>query len=230
MGIVPFATTSPPAPSQGDPGSHRNAARQRAGLARRLASLNEDQTKMGNVGLAKIALMAFLVMPFAALAQEIIPPSEPAEAIEVPSLEEELGGIAPWQQVPAVGGQPATVETEDERRAKTLRLNGLDKITGRIMSFEAPVDVPTLFGALQITARTCHKRPPEETPETSAYLEIADFGTAASAGSGLVKGQQIFSGWMFASSPALSALEHPIYDVWVIDCSTSLPPQSSGRE
>ncbi len=174
-------------------------------------------------------LLAFvLFFPVSAWAQVFIPPTEPADppaTIEVPSLEEELGGVAPWQQVPPAVAQPEAAETEEpeteeQRRAKTVRLNGLDKITGRIMSFDAPVDKPTLFGALQITARTCHKRPPEETPETSAYLEIVDFGTAASASNDKLKGQSIFSGWMFASSPALSALEHPIYDVWVIDCST----------
>lgn len=161
-----------------------------------------------------------LLCPIAVTAQVTFPPIEPAETLEVPSLEEELGGVAPWQQAPQTGARPVTVETESERLAKTVRLNGLDKITGRIMSLDAPVDVPTQFGALQITARTCHKRPPEEAPETSAYLEITDFGTAASADSSKVKGQPIFSGWMFASSPALSALEHPIYDVWVIDCRT----------
>jgi hypothetical protein len=169
----------------------------------------------------KLLLMAsVLLCPASGRAQVIIPPDSTPETLEVPSLEEELGGVAPWSQVPPTGAQPAVAETEEERRAKTVRLNGLDKITGRIMSFDAPVDAPTLFGALQITARTCHKRPPEETPETSAYLEIADFGAAAAASSGKARGQPIFSGWMFASSPALSALEHPIYDVWVIDCRT----------
>ncbi|MSP43221.1 MAG: DUF2155 domain-containing protein [Alphaproteobacteria bacterium] len=188
-------------------------------------------------GLA-LALLTFVACPAAALAQEIIPPSESPGEIDVPSLEEELGSAAPWRQTPpgvAAPAVPAEVaETENERRARTVTLNGLDKITGRIMSFDAPVDVLAQFGALQITARTCHKRPPEETPEISAYLEIEDFGTAPPAGNGQpkgqVKGQHIFSGWMFASSPALSALEHPIYDVWVMDCKTSLPPQGSGSE
>ncbi len=171
-----------------------------------------------------------LLWPVSGWAQIVIPPSETPETIEVPSLEEELGGVAPWRQSPPSGTMPIPVETEAERRAKTVRLNGLDKITGRILSFDAPIDEPALFGALQITARTCHKRPPEETPETSAYLEITDSGRAASGGTVTVGGQPIFSGWMFASSPALSALEHPIYDVWVIDCSTSLPQQGSGSE
>lgn len=179
---------------------------------------------------AAAVLLAILTVPVAGIAQVIIPPDESSETLEIPSLQEELGGVAPWRQPPPAGAAPmaappVTVETEDERRAKTVRLNGLDKITGRILSFEAPVDKPTQFGALQITARTCHKRPPEETPETSAYLEISDFGAAAASASGKAQGQHIFSGWMFASSPALSALEHPIYDVWVMDCRTSLPPQ-----
>ncbi|MFZ5835264.1 MAG: DUF2155 domain-containing protein [Pseudomonadota bacterium] len=176
---------------------------------------------------------AFAVWMFGAAsawAQVIIPPDPTPETLEVPSLEEELGGVAPWQQPPAEKTLPKAAETEAERRAKTVRLNGLDKITGRILSFDAPVDEPTPFGALQITARTCHKRPPEETPETSAYLEIADTGPAASGSSAPASAAPIFAGWMFASSPALSALEHPIYDVWVIDCKSSAPPQGSGSE
>jgi len=175
-------------------------------------------------------LIIVLIAPGLSVAQDIIPPSEPEPALDVPSLEEELGGVAPWNQPPPAVSSPAAlpapkVETEEQRRARTVSLNGLDKITGRILSFEAPVDKPAQFGSLQITARTCHKRPPEEPPETSAYLEIEDFGTAVMAASGKAKGQNVFSGWMFASSPALSALEHPIYDVWVIDCKTSLPEQ-----
>lgn len=182
----------------------------------------------------KLLLLAFvLVCPVSVWAQIYIPPTEPSgppETLEVPSLEEELGGVAPWKQPPPAGAATPAAETEAERRAKTVRLNGLDKITGRIMSFDAPVDEATLFGALKITARTCHKRPPEETPETSAYLEIMDSGPAPAPGTSFTLGRQIFSGWMFASSPALSALEHPIYDVWVIDCSTSLPQQGAASE
>lgn len=184
-----------------------------------------------------LVIFHFLLIYTNGLAQIIIAPSEEVETLEVPSLEEELGGTAPWRQAPA-NSAPPPVDSEAERRAKTVRLNGLDKITGRILSFEAPVDQQVLFGALQIMARTCHKRPPEETPETSAYLEISDSGPAAQAKAPPAsqtqappaRAQQIFSGWMFASSPALSALEHPIYDVWVIDCSTSLPQTGSGSE
>ena len=90
-------------------------------------------------------------------------------------------------------------------------LQGLDKITARISTFEAPLDTAVRFGSLQIVARACDKRPPEETPESTAFLEIVDIRPDSPA-------VQIFTGWMFASSPAISALEHPVYDVWVVDC------------
>jgi hypothetical protein len=68
------------------------------------------------------------------------------------------------------------------------------------------------FGTLEIIVRTCHKLPPEETPETAAFLDIWEVKNGEAAA-------PLFRGWMFASSPALSALEHPVYDVWVIDCA-----------
>ncbi len=90
-------------------------------------------------------------------------------------------------------------------------LQGLDKITARISTFEAPIGEPVRFGSLEIVARACDKRPPEEPPESAAFLEITDFRPDSDA-------VKLFTGWMFASSPALSAVEHPVYDVWVIDC------------
>jgi len=92
-------------------------------------------------------------------------------------------------------------------------LRGLDKITARITTFESPLGEEVQFGTLRIITQTCRKRPPEETPEVAVFLEI-DEERPGESGS-----QPLFSGWMFASSPALSALEHPVYDVWVIDCS-----------
>ncbi|EAP91179.1 MAG: DUF2155 domain-containing protein [Oceanicaulis sp.] len=95
-------------------------------------------------------------------------------------------------------------------------LRGLDKVTARTRDFEAPIGEEVRFGALSITVPYCRKRPPEEPPEVYAFLEIEDrrtdgFGVQA-------EGELMFSGWMFASNPALNALEHPVYDVWVIDC------------
>ena len=90
-------------------------------------------------------------------------------------------------------------------------LGGLDKITARVATIEAPVGEPVHFGTLQIIVRACKKRRPEESPESAAFLDIWDQKPGQPA-------QDLFRGWMFASSPALSAMEHPVYDVWVLDC------------
>jgi hypothetical protein len=110
-------------------------------------------------------------------------------------------------------------------------LQGLDKVTARVSKVEAVVGSETRFGTLAITARACLESPPTEPPESAAFLEIRDVGPVGD-------GRTVFSGWMFASSPALSALEHPVYDVWVVGCaepmagpegpsSPSPPPPSS---
>ncbi|HYM30316.1 MAG TPA: DUF2155 domain-containing protein [Candidatus Cybelea sp.] len=96
-------------------------------------------------------------------------------------------------------------------QAASAVLQGLDKITARVSTFDAPIDKPVRFGTLSITVRACNKRPPEEPPETTAFLEIEDERQNQPP-------QQVFMGWMFASSPALNALQHPVYDVWVVDC------------
>jgi hypothetical protein len=96
----------------------------------------------------------------------------------------------------------------------TAVLQGLDKITARISTIEAPLDQEVAFGDLRIVVRACQKRPPEEPPESAAFLEIKE----AKPGK---KATMLFSGWMFASSPAVSALDHPVYDVWVLDCKTA---------
>jgi hypothetical protein len=104
-------------------------------------------------------------------------------------------------------------------------LQGLDKVTARVLTIEAPVGLAVTFGALEIIARTCDKRPPEETPESAAFLDIWEVRQGEPAVS-------LFRGWMFASSPALSAMEHPVYDVWVLDCknnASNAPDTSSGE-
>ena len=99
------------------------------------------------------------------------------------------------------------------------KLQGLDKITARVSTIEAPVGRPVTFGALEITVRACDKRPPEEPPESAAYLEIVERKTNEEP-------KTVFSGWMFASSPAVSALEHPVYDIWVLDCMSASTAES----
>lgn len=98
-------------------------------------------------------------------------------------------------------------------------LQGLDKTTARVSTIEAPLDLPVRFGTLQIVARACHKKPPTETPESTAFLEIVDIRPDSPE-------IPVFTGWMFASSPAVSAMEHPVYDVWVVDCRVIAPPET----
>jgi len=93
----------------------------------------------------------------------------------------------------------------------TAIMQGLDKITARVWTFEVPLNQPTRFGTLQIQVAACRKRPPEEPPEAAGFVQVVDERGDRPA-------QQLFKGWMFASSPALSALEHPVYDVWMVDC------------
>ena len=102
-------------------------------------------------------------------------------------------------------------------------LQGLDKITARVSTFEAPVSQMVRFGTLQIVARNCQKRPPTEPPESAAFLEIVDQHPDTPP-------VELFTGWMFASSPALSGLEHPVYDVWVLDCLTTAGTTGEGVE
>lgn len=117
---------------------------------------------------------------------------------------------------------PAASLRADAYPVAVLRV--LDKITARVSVLNAPLHQVLQFGTLEIVARACDKQPPEETPESAAFLEIWEVRQGKSV-------QSLFTGWMFASTPGLSALEHPIYDLWVLDCvssSESAADSSSG--
>jgi len=88
---------------------------------------------------------------------------------------------------------------------------GLDKITGRIISFEVTADETVQFGSLQVTPRSCFTRPPTEAPLTLGFVEVEEVSAKDDS-------KKIFSGWMFAASPGLHGVEHPVYDVWLTDC------------
>ena len=100
--------------------------------------------------------------------------------------------------------------------------SGLDKITGRITTFDVYIDETVQFGALQITPRACYTRPPTETQRTSVFVEVDQVSLKGSI-------ERIFTGWMFADSPALNAIDHAVYDIWLLDCkqSTDVPPPSA---
>jgi hypothetical protein len=99
-------------------------------------------------------------------------------------------------------------------------LQALDKIPARVKRLPVHVGQVGKFGTLSILVDACRKAPPEDSPESAAFLKITDGKSDAP--------QTIFSGWMFASSPALSAMDHPVYDISVVDCtSDTTAPASS---
>ena len=120
-------------------------------------------------------------------------------------------------------------------------LRALDKITGRSTDIEVSTNEPIIFGSLLVTVEACFRTPPEEPPESAAFVSIYSVPTsAASTASGIIRqgddgfsaegAETRFSGWMFASSPGLNALEHSVYDVWVISCSAPSPVEGAVSE
>jgi hypothetical protein len=106
----------------------------------------------------------------------------------------------------------ATVPARADKIANpSATFEGLDKITGRIISFDVAVGETVQFGSLQLTPRICFSRPPTEAPNSTSFIEVNDVTFTNEY-------RRIFTGWVFASSPGLHAVEHPIYDVWLTDC------------
>jgi hypothetical protein len=145
-----------------------------------------------------------------------VPPSEfPVQPpVEVPVTPPPPPEVVP---TPSTGAAP---------QALGVMLGGIDKVAARTAKFEANLKQKVFYNTLIITAYACKTRPPEEPPESAAFLEIQERKPDGTT-------QKLFSGWMFASSPALNALEHPVYDVWVVGCKTAptantspVPPNS----
>ena len=103
----------------------------------------------------------------------------------------------------------ATAKLYDEHQAVRIRI--LDKVTARTRTFDLSVGNTVSYGKLRIKPRSCQKAAPIEEPESAAFLQIWEVDLQNER-------HWVFSGWMFASSPSLSAMDHPVYDVWVIDC------------
>ena len=120
-----------------------------------------------------------------------------------------LGGAI----VSAVATAPAYA---DKFKRPIALFAGLDKITGRIISFEVALNETVQFGSLQITPRACFNRPPTEAPRTDAFAEVDEVEADKSL-------KRIFAGWMFADSPGLHGIEHPVYDIWLTECKGDGP-------
>ncbi|CAN7166098.1 DUF2155 domain-containing protein [Phenylobacterium sp. LjRoot225] len=173
----------------------------------------------------------------AAPPQGVDGPAEPEEAppqevptpapVVVPSIsEKEITPATPPAAAPAPDKPPAPL-----RRARydVAVLEALDKITAETLVFEAPVGRPVRYKGLIFTVRACERSTPEEAVEDSiAYLTI-DSQPRAEAGHATPPARQVFKGWMYASSPGLHPLEHPVYDAWVINCRAAAPPAVASR-
>ena len=132
-----------------------------------------------------------------------------------PGQRQPRGVPQPGDTVPHPGDEVVTEPPSQKVVNKGALFSGLDKITGRIINFDVAIGETVQFGALQVTPRACYTRPPTETPNTDAFVEVDEVTLQ-----GQVK--RIFTGWMFAASPGLHGVEHPIYDVWLSDCKS--PP------
>jgi hypothetical protein len=99
----------------------------------------------------------------------------------------------------------------------------LDKVTGRISHLEIPINETVQFGALKVTPRVCNTRPPTEAPHTSSFVEVDEINLNGEV-------ERIFTGWMFADSPGLHAVEHPVFDVWLTNCKTNEPVAPAGSD
>lgn len=98
----------------------------------------------------------------------------------------------------------------------------LDKVTGRVSPLEVKMGQTVTFGALKITARACYTNPPTEAPNTAAFIEVDELLLDGSA-------RRLFTGWTFAESPGLHAVEHPTFDVWLTSCKMPAPDMPLGR-
>ena len=116
--------------------------------------------------------------------------------------------FAQGEEPPAAGEPPSTAGRVANPVAEFA---GLDKITGRIITFDVYIDETVQFGALQVTPRVCYSRPEAEEPRTDSFVEVDEITLDR-------KIRRIFTGWMFAESPGLNAVEHAVYDVWLKAC------------
>lgn len=134
------------------------------------------------------------------------------------SAQDELPKNAPPPPKPSIVPPPAAPEEPSALPPGTMidqpmaMLQALDKITARVKRLPARVGQTVSFGTLKVEVDACRKAPPEDSPESAAFLKITDTKSDPP--------RAVFSGWMFASSPALSAMDDPVYDIWVVDCTT----------
>ncbi len=147
-------------------------------------------------------------------------PSDQQPAVAEPVPEETAPSDTP--ETPVAPEEPEVVFPEGGLEDMPyVQLRSLDKTTARTVTFEAQVGSTVTFGNIFIKAHACRKAPPYEEPESAAFLQIWEDKEGESS--------WVFSGWMYASSPALSHMDHPVYDVWVLDCLVEKTPESKAE-
>jgi hypothetical protein len=132
-----------------------------------------------------------------------------------PGVRQPRGTPQPANTAPQPGDEVVSAPPTQKIPNQTAVFSGLDKITGRIISFDVAVGETVQFGALQVVPRACYTRPPTEAAATDSFVEVSEVTLQGEV-------RRIFAGWMFAASPGLNAVEHPIYDVWLTDCKQPL--------
>src|ERR1700682_5735469 len=161
-----------------------------------------------------------------------VAPPQPGQGVAVAPSGAPLPGLPPGQRQPkGVPQSPATLQPGDEVVSappaqkivnKKASFSGLDKITGRIINFDEDIGETVQFGALRVKTDACYTRPATEAANTDAFVEVDEITLQ-----GEVK--RIFSGWMYAASPGLHGVEHPIYDIWLTDCKLPDTPVVSAQ-
>jgi hypothetical protein len=180
-----------------------------------------QQDPSGRIGPGRPPSQAIQTEPLAPPPGGIAAPEPSRQATPSPTpglpsgVRQPRGTPQPSNTAPQPGdeiiSEPPTQKIENQQAV----FSGLDKITGRIISFDVAIGETVQFGALQVVPRVCYTRPPTETPNTDAFLEVSEVTLQGEV-------RRIFAGWMFAASPGLHAVEHPIYDIWLTDCKQPL--------
>lgn len=177
---------------------------------------------------AVVLVLAALSFPLSVAAQEIVPqgqsttvtPATPQGQVETQTPAAAAAAAinaVPAQMTPEESIPPAPEQEQQPMEEKQIAvLRTIDKLSARTHTFDVAVDKTVKFGrSLYIKVRACRKSSPLDQPESAGFLQVWEKATEKD------ESKWVFSGWMFASNPSLSAMDHPVYDVWLIDCKNA---------
>ena len=170
---------------------------------------------VGKSGRRTVRLASSVFAPLLLGAVSLDPGGAPAIGAVVTEVQSE-GGDGQADMVMPLNDRP-TINTE------RVVLRWLDKSTARVDQIDVPVGQSVSLGGINVLVRACRRTAPDQAPEDAAFLEISETRPGEAP-------QRIFQGWMFASSPSLSALEHPVYDVWVLDCADRFASEADSAD